>query len=93
MASHRLVAALIVLTVVSMSTLALAQSSSASYQVPRQSLDGGATMSASASYTVEATVGQPDGAPAMTSTSYQLYGGFHRPARALTDPLFANGFE
>ena len=74
---------------------AFGQSSSASYQIPRQSIDGGAGRSASAGYTVNGTVGQPDAGPAMTSASYSLRGGFHlaAPAAPLPDPLFSNGFE
>lgn len=75
--------------------VALAQASSTSYQVPRQSIDGGAQRSASASYTLDATIGQPDAGPAMTSASYELRGGFHRAAATgpLPDPLFRDGFE
>ena len=73
----------------------LGQSSSASYQIPRQSIDGGAGRSASAGYTVNGTIGQADTGPAMTSASYSLRGGFHlaAPALPLPDPLFSNGFE
>lgn len=77
-----------------LSTTAIAQSSSANYELPRQSIDGGSTRTGSASYTVEATVGQPDAAPTMTSAAYELRGGFHRRvAGPLADPLFSNGFE
>ena len=87
-------AVLIVLAAVLSPALAPAQSSSASYQVPRQSIDGGATRSSSASYVVEGTTGQPDAAPPATSARYQLRGGFHRAAAgAPPDALFANGFE
>lgn len=74
---------------------AFGQSSSASFQVPRQSIDGGAGRATSASYTLEGSIGQPDAGSTMTSASYSLRGGFHRaaPAEALPDPLFSNGFE
>jgi hypothetical protein len=75
--------------------LALAQSASASYQVPRQSIDAGAGRATSASYTLNGTIGQPDAGAIKTSASYTLRGGFHRaaPAAPLPDPLFSNGFE
>jgi hypothetical protein len=75
--------------------VSLAQSSSASYQIPRQTIDGGAQRSTSASYTLDATIGQPDAGPAMSSASYELRGGFHRAAATgpLPDPLFSDGFE
>jgi hypothetical protein len=39
-------------------------------------------------------VAQPDAGPAMSSTSYQVHGGFHVAVRAaLSDDLFANSFE
>ena len=73
----------------------LAQSSSASFQVPRQSIDGGAQRATSATYAVVGTLGQPDAGSPVASASYTLNGGFHRaaPAGALPDALFANGFE
>jgi hypothetical protein len=69
--------------------------SSASYEVPRQSMDGGAGRSSSASYELHATVGQLDAGAPMSSASFSLRGGFHRaaPAEALPDLIFANGFE
>jgi hypothetical protein len=75
--------------------VSLAQSSSASYQIPRQTIDGGAQRSTSASYTLDATIGQPDAGAAMSSASYELRGGFHRAAATgpLPDPLFSDGFE
>lgn len=74
---------------------AFSQSSSASFEVPRQSIDAGATRSSSASYALDATIGQPDASPLMSSASYELRAGFHRLAMnaQLPDPLFANGFE
>jgi hypothetical protein len=75
--------------------LALTQSASASYQIPRQSIDGGAGRATSATYTLDGTIGQPDAGAIKTSTRYTLRGGFHRaaPAAPLPDPLFSNGFE
>ena len=75
--------------------LALAQSASASYQIPRQSIDGGAGRATSAAYTLHGTIGQPDAGAIKTSASYTLRGGFHRaaPAAPLPDPLFSDGFE
>lgn len=74
---------------------AFAQSGSASYQIPRQSIDGGAGRATSATYTLHGTIGQPDAGATMTSASYTLRGGFHlaAPAAPLPDPLFSDGFE
>jgi hypothetical protein len=85
----------VALALAGLSNIALAQSSSASYQIPRQTIDGGAQRSTSASYTLDATIGQPDAGPVMTSGSYELRGGFHRAAATgpLPDPLFSDGFE
>ncbi len=68
--------------------------SSASYQIPRQSVDAGAGAASSASYQLRGTLGQPD-AGATSSASYSLTGGFHKAAVAgpQPDPIFANGFE
>lgn len=73
----------------------VAQSSSASYQIPRQSIDGGGGRATSTSYTLLGTIGQSDAGPTMTSASYTLRGGFHLAAAAapLPDPLFSDGFE
>ncbi len=72
----------------------LAQSASASYQLTRQSIDGGAGRAIGATYTVTGSVGQHDaGAPA-TSASFAIRGGFHRAAVAeRQDRVFADGFE
>lgn len=84
-----------VLAAAVMSGAVLAQSASASYQVPRQSIDGGAGRATSASYTLNGTIGQPDAGTIKTSASYTVRGGFHRaaPAAPLPDPIFSNGFE
>lgn len=75
--------------------LALAQSGSASFNVPRQSIDAGAGRAASSAYTLHGTLGQPDAGAAASSASFSLRGGFHvAGAVAPTgDALFANGFE
>ncbi len=72
-----------------------AQSASASFQVPRQTLDGGAARTASASYAVDASIGQPDAGAPMASASFALRGGFHRAAATgpLPDGVFTDGFE
>lgn len=72
--------------------MALAQSSSATFNVPRQSIDGGAQRASSATYMLNGTVGQPDAGPAMSGTSLSVRGGFHR-ATTSADLVFANGFE
>jgi hypothetical protein len=68
--------------------------SSASYQISRQSIDGGGGAASSAAYLLDGSIGQADaGAPA-TSASYQVRGGFQRAATgAAIDTIFANGFE
>lgn len=75
--------------------LVLAQSGSASYQIPRQSIDGGANRSTSASYSVEASLGQPDAGPPMMSASFILNGGFQRGSSSASQPdqIFRDGFE
>ena len=72
---------------------ALAQSS-ASFQIPRQSIDGGASHSSSASYGLVSSIGQPDAARA-SSASFELNGGFLKPVTSGNQPenLFRNGFE
>ncbi len=72
--------------------VSLAQSSSANYEIPRQSTDAGAGQASSASFNLYGTIGQPDAGAAMSSASYRLRGGFHRTP-PLLDQLFANGFE
>lgn len=74
---------------------ASAQPASTSYQIPRQSIDGGAGRTASASYTLEGTLGQADAGATMNSASYRLHGGFHRGAADAPspDPLFTDSFE
>jgi hypothetical protein len=74
--------------------MAFAQSSSATYAIPRQSIDGGAQRAASATFRVDGTVGQPDAGAAMSSATFSVRGGFHRAAgSAQSDLIFANGFE
>lgn len=74
--------------------LTLAQSS-ASFQIPRHSIDGGGGQAASASFALVGSSGQPDAAVPASSASYTLTGGFYIAASAASQPdgLFANGFE
>lgn len=90
-----LLSALGVVLLVPLPGIGLAQSSSSTYAIPRQSIDGGAGRATSASYVVHGTIGQPDAGPTMTSATYIVRGGFHRAAAgtALPDPLFSDGFE
>lgn len=69
--------------------------SSASYQIPRQSIDAGGGRSASPSFELVAVSGQPEAAAAMSSPSYTLRGGLLRAAELAPsgDPIFASGFE
>ena len=69
--------------------------SSASYQLPRQSIDAGGGRSASARFDLVSVSAQPDAGAAMSSSSYALRGGVLRAAEVATsgDPIFANGFE
>ena len=74
--------------------ITFAQSSSATYTVPRQSIDGGAQRATSATYALDGTVGQPDAGPVMSSATFSVRGGFHRAAAsAQSELIFANGFE
>jgi hypothetical protein len=73
-----------------------AQSGSASYQIPRQTIDGGAGEASSASYRVSGSIGQADASTVSSSTSFRLQGGFQRANSAappMPEQLFANGFE
>jgi hypothetical protein len=70
------------------------QAQSASYALIRQTTDGGGGRIASAAFSVDATIGQPDAGPAATSATFTLRGGFHRPLPATAaEALFRNGFE
>ena len=73
--------------------IAFAQSSSATYTIPRQSIDGGAKRATSATYALDGSVGQPDAGPVMSSATFSVRGGFHRAASAQSDLILANGFE
>jgi hypothetical protein len=75
--------------------IALAQSGSASYGVPRQSIDAGGGRASSSSFVLHGTIGQPDAGTTASSASYALRGGFHRAGASAppTDAVFANGFE
>lgn len=73
--------------------IAFAQSSSATYTIPRQSIDGGAQRATSATYALDGNVGQPDAGAAMSSVTFSVRGGFHRAANGPSDLIFANGFE
>jgi hypothetical protein len=80
---------------VALATAAVAQSSSATFNVPRQSIDGGAQRASSATYGLNGTLGQPDAGPAVSSATFSVSGGFHRATASgpQPDPIFANGFE
>ena len=72
----------------------LAQSSSSSYQIPRQSIDSGAGRATSASYSLNGSIGQPDAGARMTSASFRLAGGFHRANTVEPgDDIFADRFQ
>ena len=71
-----------------------AQSSGGPYAIPRQSIDAGAVRADSASYAIEASIGQPDAAPKMQGPIFSLRGGLlAREVPAGVDTVFANGFE
>jgi hypothetical protein len=95
MSRHRVRVAAVGLGLLAAVGAALAQSSSATFNVPRQSVDGGAQRTTSATYSANATVGQPDAGPTSSSATYGLRGGFHLAATAgpLPDSIFSNGFE
>jgi len=74
--------------------VAQGQSNSASYQIPRQTIDAGAGRTSSASYTINGSIGQPDAGPGMSSGSFRLTGGFHRSsAGERGDRIFADRFQ
>lgn len=93
--ARRRLAVLCGLLALGLGGLALAQSSSTTYSIPRQSIDGGAQRASSATYSLGGTVGQADAGPTMSSASFSVRGGFHRaaPSAPLPDAVFANGFE
>jgi hypothetical protein len=71
-----------------------AQSGSAGFSMPRQTLDGGAATASSATFDVTGALGQPDAAPPATSPGYSLSGGFHRQATTpAADLMLSDGFE
>lgn len=72
-----------------------AQSSSPSYQIPRQSIDAGAGRVGSASYSIDVSLGQPDAGAIMSGASFSVRGGFQQASSDApwTDALFADGFE
>ena len=71
-----------------------AQSSSSSYQIPRQSIDSGAGRATSASYSLNGSIGQPDAGARMTSASFRLAGGFHRANTVEPgDNIFSDRFQ
>jgi hypothetical protein len=76
-------------------THCLAQASSASFRIPRQSIDSGGGMATGASFAVQGTAGQPDAGTASNPSIGTLRGGFHPSgaAPAAGDVLFGNGFE
>jgi len=46
------------------------------YEITNWTVDGGGGKSASSSYALVGTIGQPDAGQAMTGSSYRLVGGF-----------------
>ncbi len=85
-----------VLLALSMSAPApsFAQSSSASFELPRQSIDSGTAASGSAAFSLRGTLGQADVGELASSATFQLSGGFHRGgSRPREDSLFSDRFE
>jgi hypothetical protein len=75
--------------------LVLAQSSSANFSAPRQSIDGGAQRASSATYGLTGMVGQPEAGPAMSSATFSVRGGIHRSTgdAVPSEGIFRNSFE
>ncbi len=102
-AVHRLRAVLIIsfLAVVALPLMlplgVAAEATSASFELTRQTIDGGGTPAASDSFQiVSGTIGQPEAGRPMTSSSFTLSGGFQRAASIAgprSEDLFADGFE
>lgn len=88
-------ACLLALALLALPFVVLAQAASASYQLSRQSIDGGAGPAISPSYSLDGTIGQPDAGATLRSQSYTLRGGFHPRGSNASDPdrLFRDGFE
>lgn len=93
--SIRFAAAAACLVVAVYTLAARAQSSSASFQIPRSGIDGGATQASSARFQLRATLAQADAAVPMSGPRFRLQGGFHRSSfdDASSDVVFADGFE
>ncbi len=64
---------------------------SATFTLPRQSLDGGAATSSSANFELTGAIGQADASAPAGSASFSVTGGFHRQSRP--DLLLRDGFE
>lgn len=69
--------------------------SSASFSLPRQSVDSGGGAASSARFQVEASIGQPDAGPVASSARFELRSGFQRAAEAgeKEDRVFSDRFE
>lgn len=79
-----------------MATTATGQSTSTSFAIPRQSIDGGSQRATSANFELNGSIGQADAGAVSISANFSIRGGFHRPVEPAgppPDPLFANGFE
>lgn len=69
---------------------------SASFELPRQSIAGGGGRASSASFQLEASIGQVLAGPPQGSASFSLNAGFRRisePLAPLPESVFRNGFE
>lgn len=75
--------------------IAVAQSNSANFELPRQTIDGGGGRATSSSYRLTGTIGQPDAGATLTSASFTLTGGFQRrrPPDAVSELVFSDSFE
>jgi len=74
--------------------VAQGQSVSANYQIPRQTVDAGGNAASSTSFQLVSSIGQPDAGAGMSSGSYRLSGGFHRPrAGEQVDRIFSDRFQ
>ena len=69
-----------------------AQSSGGVFAIDPASIAGGGGTLIGGAFQLTGTIGQP-AASTLAASSYSLYDGFWAPASALTDLIFANGFD
>ena len=69
-----------------------AQSSGGAFAMDPATIAGGGATLSGGPFQLSGTIGQP-AATTLAASSYSLYDGFWAPASALSDLIFANGFD